>query len=99
MCQGLGQKKHDDISEIDRTPRRPARGLVADPLQRCPCGADFLLCKLYKFIMSITLIIINNRTISEIDRTESKDWSDVDLAWGLPRWNYSLMLVEASGYE
>jgi dynein heavy chain len=26
---------------------------------------------------------------------ENKDWSDVDLAWGVPRWNCSLQLVEA----
>jgi len=26
---------------------------------------------------------------------ENKDWSDVDLPWGVPRWNASLQLVEA----
>ena len=26
---------------------------------------------------------------------ENKDWSDVDLNWGVPRWNMSAQLVEA----
>mmetsp|Transcript_146756 Transcript_146756/g.471049 ORF Transcript_146756/g.471049 Transcript_146756/m.471049 type:complete len:4209 (+) Transcript_146756:103-12729(+) len=26
---------------------------------------------------------------------ENKDWSDVDLSWGIPRWNCCLQLVEA----
>jgi dynein heavy chain len=26
---------------------------------------------------------------------ENKDWSDVDLSWGVPRWNCSMQLVEA----
>lgn len=26
---------------------------------------------------------------------EQKDWSDVDLSWGVPRWNCALQLVEA----
>jgi len=26
---------------------------------------------------------------------ENKDWSDVDLSWGMPRWNCAMQLVEA----
>ena len=26
---------------------------------------------------------------------ENKDWSDVDLNWGVPRWNMAAQLVEA----
>ena len=28
---------------------------------------------------------------------ENKDWSDLDLSWGVPRWNMAAQLVEALG--
>ena len=57
MCQGLGPKKHDEISEIDRTSRIASRKhsflSMASTNVRIPYGTQITNCYLLSFTGSL----------------------------------------------